>query len=220
MRVRDSTIRFEASQRAFFCLNLGAAFALTFLFYWLGAHGGYPHGRLRAPSSVGESLFNAIFLNRLPWDPIGSTVALLSLTLVVAALLWVLLHLIRSRHAIHLVLTFGGGAAALGAVPLCWVNSSPGLPQGLTFNPAAWYLALLEFSIVCGALYLLRGAHFAIWLIVVLVHYGVWGWFLLELADFHGSVTLGWPPIYLSLVAPCAGLAWVLYVRLGNTERG
>jgi hypothetical protein len=154
---------------------------------------------------------NFFFYHEPVFAPLATDVILTGLTLIFFLLLLLLLRVFARAGAIDVVLNLVAGIAALAAVPMSWLFREP------TYT-GIWVLALY-FAVIGGALYLSRRRPNPAWFVVLLVHYSVSGYAILQTS---APGFFDWPrylldlpsmwPYLLSLVSPCAGLVWALYV--------
>jgi hypothetical protein len=153
-------------------------------------------------------------LGRVPWDPLGAKVALISLTLLIFVILLLLLNLLLTNRAADVTLNAAGGVAAICAVPISLFPYEPSLSTYSFMDQRAWYAVILELAIIGGALYLTRKRANPLWFGILGVHYAVWGWFLSQRAWLSsGDLLLDWRSAFaLSLLASCAGFVWIFYV--------
>lgn len=177
-------VRLANAQTSLFSLEPNLQFRIN------GAFGLNPH------SNVGG--YSAFFL------------VAVSLALGILALLWVFS---RARFVGEAILSVSG-TVSLVALPVGWLyvtHISPVLP-GLPNPPRAALLLELAAVIVCSVLYLLARRSYPIWsaVLVLVLHFALWGWLLLGGWDFWlAPIKLVFP-----FVGFCSCLAWGGYVAL------
>src|SRR6267378_3222871 len=215
--VTGATRRLRSLHEIMFCLDLGFSIALAATLLLLGRRIGLVHGRPEVRDPFLETLIRInTFFHLHPLDPLGVDVVLTAFTLAFFVLLLVLVRLIARTGAIDITLNFVAAAAALTAVPISWFPYHP-IAGGYSMNTPMWLVLALEFAVVGGALLWTRRRPIPAWFIVLILHYGIWLWFL-----WHGPwnpfflpaslvpMASQWP-ILLSIVSPCSGFVWAVY---------
>ncbi|MGC1107058.1 MAG: hypothetical protein WA876_11005 [Candidatus Acidiferrales bacterium] len=214
------------SHEILFCLNSGFAIALALILFLASrsaaSHGKSPSGRLFLEVIIKIEIFAHLHAweNSLAFD-----VMLTGFTILFFLVLLLVLRFIAGTRARHAILNSIAGMAALAAVPVVWFSYQPGAGAYLPADLRVWYAVALEFAVIGGALYLTRKIPKLAWFIVLVVHYSVWFWALRDGAwsfyfwrprpDFIFNLDVGWP-IILSIVSPCAGFVWALYVSVAR----
>lgn len=206
--------RIRRVHQILFCMNLGVALAFVLTVVLMRSRVTFVHGRAESPDLFRQILIAInIHFGRVPWDPLGAKVALISLTLLIFVILFVLLNLGLKNRA-DVTHNAVAGVAAICAVPLSLFPYEPRLGTYSFMDQRAWYAVILELAVVGGALYLTRQRTNPLWFGILGIHYAVWGWFLSQRVWLsYGAPLLDWKCAFaLSLIAPCAGFAWVFYV--------
>lgn len=213
--MKDQHTRLHSLHKLAFCGNLGFAIGLTTILLLLQKPIPFVHGRAQSPDLFRQMTIqiNTLF-HRVGWDLLGTNVALTSFAIVLCLILLVLLKVMDRTIGAKFILGSLAGITAVVAVPIAWTPYVP-VPGGyyLEIGTTFWYAVVLEFALVAGALYLTRTRRGASWFLILMVHYAVWAWFLVDRARPGYGLAVEWLwPLLLSLVAPFAGLLWVLYV--------
>jgi hypothetical protein len=104
-----------------FCLNLGFAIAFVVTVLLTKSRMTFVHGRAESPDLFRQILITInIHFGRVPWDPLGAMVALISSTLLIFAILFLLLSLVLKTRVATVTLNAAAGIAAICAV---WISS-------------------------------------------------------------------------------------------------
>lgn len=196
-----------------FCLNLGFAIALALSLFALRAPMTFVHQHVERADLYHQLAIRAnLMFHRVPWDVMGTNIALTIVALSCCGILVFTMKLIDQTTAADILLSIGAGVTAITAVPALWFPYEPTSDMYGGIDARAWYVVALEFAIIAAALYLTRHRAGASWFAILAVHYGVWSWFLIERAPL---ALLSFPclwPIVLSAVAPFAGFMWAVYM--------
>jgi hypothetical protein len=216
--IKGEHTRLHSLHKLAFCGNLGFAIALTTILLLLQRRVPFVHGEAQSPDLFRRMTIHInVFFHRVPWDWLGTNVALTSFSLVLLLIFLLLLEMIARTNRAKFILGSLAGITAVVAVPISWIPYQPG-PGSYSVETSLWYAVALEFALVAGALYLTRTRRSPSWFLILMVHYVVWAWFLVDRARPGYGLAVEWRwPLLLSLVAPCAGFLWVLYV---NQQRG
>lgn len=224
-----SARRVRRAHEMLFSLNNGVAIGLATSFFlsWrrgtstIPAPDFYTRTVMMADQFIARLIYgsNSTMYRNLPMG--GYQLVLTALSVVFAMLVWASVRLVPRGWARSAFLRYVGGVTALTAVPAVWLVR-PYWEFGTypTWTPIASEIFALELAVILGALYLSRGWSVATWGTILLLHYGIVGWYLCEnwwggSFYWYGSVSFlfGPWPVLLSVVSLCSGLAWALYVR-------
>jgi len=207
--------RIRRVHQILFCLNLGFAVAFVVTVLLMTSRLTFVHGRAESPDLFRQVLIAInMRLGRVPWDPLGAKIGLITLALLFFVILFLLSNLILRTRAAAVTLNAVAGIAAICAVPIAWFPYESRLGTYSSMDRRAWYGVALELAVIGGALYMSWKRANPLWFGILVVHYAVWGWFLSQGAwSSNGAPLLDWGWAFtLSLIAPCAGFVWVSYV--------
>ncbi len=170
-----------------------------------------------ADCSLGEIEWINRLLHLYPpeYNHIGAELSFLSWILGSGIAAFLLIQFLRyaglKRAALH-----GALLTALGAVPVSILCASLAEYAGVAAQPTffvvaegKWLIAEITIAVACAVVYLGRKWPLqpSATTILLVLHYSLWSWVLLHL--FSPTV---WAAS-LSLIPPCAGIAWVLYEK-------
>lgn len=234
-REHPSVRRVRQAHEILFSLNNGVAIGLAMSFFlsWRRGTSTSPAPDFYTRTVVMADHFMANLMygskstmyKNLPTG--GYQIVLTAVSAVFALLVWLSVRLVPRGRARSAFLRYVGGVTALTAVPAVWL-ARPYWEFGAypTWTPIASDIFALELGVIVGALYLTRAWSVATWGSILLVHYGIVGWYVCKnwwggSFYFYGSaVSLFGPwPVLLSVVSLCSGLAWAIYVRRARKTR-
>ncbi|HUJ32203.1 MAG TPA: hypothetical protein VLY23_13045 [Candidatus Acidoferrum sp.] len=155
-----------------------------------------------------------------PHSKVGGYGAFFVLAVGVALCIFLVFRFFSRRSLAKQVVRTLAGPVALVAFPATWLCAaySVGILPALPNPPRFWLFFELSVAVVCALLYLYEKWNVPAWagILLLTIHYGVWGWL------FLGGVFFWMDPAktIFPLVGFCSFLAWAVYVSRSFRLKG